>query len=188
VVEDDHSAGATGVPIHSVGETAADNTVHIHSFSKSHGPDLRNAALGGPRRVIDPIVRRRQLGPSWTSRLLQSILLTMLEDPETDDLIATAAGVYDDRRHALTTRLAELGVEAGPGVGLNVWVPVADEQRAVVALAAYGIGVAPGAPFHPGTNGRHHIRVSLGTLRGDIDRVAETIAAAARDLSAPADW
>lgn len=188
VIEDDHSAGAAGVPIHSVGETAADNTVHIHSFSKSHGPDLRIAAIGGPPGVIESIVRRRQLGPSWTSRLIQSILLAMLEDPGTDALVATAAEVYDRRRGALTERLAELGIEATPGVGLNVWVPVSDEQRAVVALAAYGIGVAPGAPFRPEPNGEHHLRVSLGTLRDDIPRVAETIATAARDPAAPSDW
>jgi DNA-binding transcriptional MocR family regulator len=188
VIEDDHSAGATGVPIHSLGVHVPDQVVHIHSFSKSHGPDLRIAALGGPRRVIEPVVRRRQLGPSWTSRLIQQILLTMLHDPETDALVANAAAIYSARRAELTTHLARHGTAATPGVGLNVWVPVADEQRAVVALAAYGIGVAPGGPFHVATPSEPHIRVSIGMLRHDIGRVAEMIAMAARDPQNHGDW
>ncbi len=188
VVEDDHSAGATGVPIHSVGRILPDQVVHIHSFSKSHGPDLRIAALGGPERIISQVVQRRQLGPSWTSRLIQQILLTMLQDPEAEAAVAHAAATYQKRREALHTSLASHGVHAVPGAGLNVWVPVADEQRAVVALAAYGIGVAPGAPFHPTPSDDHHIRVSIGTLRSDAAKVAETIASAARAPGIVTEW
>ena len=79
-------------------------------------------------------------------------------------------------------------MHAVPGAGLNVWVPVADEQRAVVALAAYGIGVAPGAPFHPTPSDDHHIRVSIGTLRSDAAKVAETIASAARAPGIVTEW
>ncbi len=181
IVEDDHSGAATGVEINSAGAIVADQVVHIRSFSKSHGPDLRIAALSGPARVIDPLVRRRQLGPSWTSRLIQQILLEMLNDDATEALVTDAATEYARRRSELTTHLAEHGVDAEPGVGLNMWVPVVDEQRAVVALAAYGIGVAPGSPFHVEPPDQHHIRVSIGTMRDDITRVAETIALAARD-------
>ncbi len=180
VVEDDHSAGATGVSIHSVGEHAPDHTVHIHSFSKSHGPDLRVAALGGPAKVIDNIVRRRQLGPSWTSRLIQEILLMMLTDPATEQLVAVAANTYRQRRVELGRLLAQRGVAVVPGVGLNMWIPVDDELRAVVALAAHGIGVAPGAPFRVDPTADQHIRVSIGSLGGDLERVASTIADASR--------
>jgi len=179
VVEDDHSAGATGVPINSVGEHAPDNTVHIHSFSKSHGPDLRIAALGGPVKVIDNIVRRRQLGPSWTSRLIQEILVTMLTDPTTEELVAKAAAAYRRRRDDLAGRLTDLGVSVQPGVGLNMWVAVDDELRAVVALAAHGIGVAPGGPFRVDPTTDQHIRISIGSLHRDLERVAKTIADAA---------
>ncbi len=180
VVEDDHSAGATGVPIHSVGEHVPDNTVHIHSFSKSHGPDLRVAALGGPARVIGNIVRRRQLGPSWTSRLIQEILLGMLTDPATEQLVAVAADTYRQRRVDLGRLLAQRGVPVVVGVGLNMWIPVDDELRAVVALAAHGIGVAPGAPFRVDPTTEQHIRVSIGSLDGDLERVVSTIADASR--------
>lgn len=182
LIEDDHSTGAAGVPIESVGEFLPERVVHIHSFSKSHGPDLRIAAIGGPGDVVGEIVRRRQLGPSWTSRLIQQILLEMLRDPATEELIEVAARTYEERRERLTALLADRGVEVTPGVGLNMWIRVADEQRAVVALAAHGIGVAPGRPFRVGDGGpdqRHHIRLSLGTLRSDYERVADTVALAA---------
>jgi DNA-binding transcriptional MocR family regulator len=183
VVEDDHSAGAAGVAAPSVGECVPERTLHIHSFSKSHGPDLRIAALGGPAAVIGNIVRRRQLGPSWTSRLIQQILLTMLTDPDIEALVEDAAETYRRRRQGLETLLAEHGVDVAPGVGLNLWIPVHDEQRAVVALAAHSVGVAPGRPFRVADTDAQHIRLSIGTLaEEDMPRVAAVVAevAAAR--------
>ena len=180
VVEDDHSGDATGTTLHSVGERVPDQVVHIHSFSKSHGPDLRVAAIGGPATVLDGVIRRRTLGPAWTSRLIQQILLVMLQDPEIEATVARAAASYAARRAALEEALANEGIEVGRGTGLNVWVPVDDEQRAVVALAAHGIGVAPGAPFRVGTPADHHVRVSIGTLPDDqVESTAATIAAVA---------
>jgi len=180
VVEDDHSGGASGARLWSVGEFVPTNVLHIHSFSKSHGPDLRIAALGGPAELIDKIVRRRQLGPAWTSRLIQQILLTMLTDPDTELLVEAAAACYLDRRNALVTALILPGVEAHPGVGLHVWIPVVDEQQAAVALAAQGIGVSPGRPFRVGPSDDQHIRLSLGGLSTDIMGVAATVGIAAR--------
>ena len=179
VVEDDHSGDATGTNLHSVGACIPDQVVHIHSFSKSHGPDLRIAAIGGPAAVLDDLVRRRTLGPAWTSRLIQQILLVMLQDAEIEATVARAASAYATRRATLEHELARGGVDITPGAGLNLWVPVEDEQRAVVALAAHGVGVAPGAPFRVAGND-HHIRVSLGTLPDErVESVAATIAAVA---------
>lgn len=180
VVEDDHSGDATGTELHSMGAALPDQVVHIHSFSKSHGPDLRVAAIGGPEAVLDGLVRRRTLGPAWTSRLIQQILLLMLRDPDIEQTVARAAAAYTARRTRFEDALAANGVGVGRGVGLNVWVPVEDEQRAVVALAAHGIGVAPGAPFRVGDAAGHHIRVSVGTLPDHrVDDAAATIAAVA---------
>ncbi len=179
-VEDDHSGDATGTEIHSVGVRLPDQVVHIHSFSKSHGPDLRVAAIGGPAAVLDGLVRRRTLGPAWTSRLIQQILLVMLQDPEIEATVGAAATAYSGRRAALEDALARGGVDVGRGTGLNLWVPVEDEQRAVVALAAHGVGVAPGAPFRVAEAEDHHVRVSLGTLPDDrVDSVAAIIASVA---------
>ncbi|MEZ5168840.1 MAG: hypothetical protein R2695_21025, partial [Acidimicrobiales bacterium] len=90
---------------------------------------------------------------------------------------------YARRQATLADHLAAEGVEVRAGAGLNMWIPVDDEQRAVVALAAHSIGAAPGAPFAVDSAMGPHIRVSVGALRPtDIARVAAVIAAAAAPL------
>jgi DNA-binding transcriptional MocR family regulator len=70
VIEDDSAGDIASAPAVSVGATLPDRTVHIRSFSKSHGPDLRLAALSGPSSIVDGLIERRLLGQGWTSRLL----------------------------------------------------------------------------------------------------------------------
>ncbi|MEO0493381.1 MAG: aminotransferase class I/II-fold pyridoxal phosphate-dependent enzyme [Actinomycetota bacterium] len=180
VIEDDHSGMVAGAPLHSLGVHRPDSTVHVHSFSKSHGPDLRLAAVGGPVEIIDAMVRRRQLGPSWTSRLLQRVLLGLLTDPAADASVEQAESAYLRRRNAFVDELRSAGVEVDAGrSGLNVWVPVDDERDAVVALAAAGIGAAPGEPFVVGRADDAHIRLTIS--RVDDPRVAaHAVARAAR--------
>lgn len=179
VIEDDHSGLVAGAPLHTTGSYRPTRTIHVHSFSKSHGPDLRLAAIGGPGEIIDAIVRRRQLGPSWTSRLLQHVLLGLLTDPEAERTVGDAQATYQQRRTALGAALRTHGVEvSATGSGLNLWVPVADERDALVALAAAGVGAAPGTPFLVEPDQHDHIRVTISAIE-DSDEVAATIAAAA---------
>ncbi len=179
VVEDDHSGQIAGSALHSLGEHLPGQTVHIHSFSKSHGPDLRLAAIGGPAQVLDPVIRRRHLGPSWTSRLLQRVLLELLSDPTAEAMVATATDVYTERRSSLVAMLTERGMAIGDGSGMNVWIPVADEQRAVVSLAAQGIGAAPGRPFMVEPTEQDYIRVTIAAAVEDYVDLADKIASAA---------
>lgn len=178
IVEDDHSGEIAGADLQSIGRHLPDQTVHIHSFSKSHGPDLRLAAIGGAASVLDPVIRRRHLGPSWTSRLLQRVLLELLRDPEAEEMVRAADRAYGERRAMLITELGSRGIEVGGRSGMNVWIPVADDQRAVVSLAAQGIGVAPGRPFVVEADDQDHIRVTIASMHDDFDLVAEKIAAA----------
>jgi DNA-binding transcriptional MocR family regulator len=67
VVEDDHSGDISCSPNVSIGTWLPHRTVRITSFSKSHGPDLRLAAVAGPHEVIGALVERRSLGPAWSS-------------------------------------------------------------------------------------------------------------------------
>lgn len=178
IVEDDHSGEISGVALHSIANHLRGRVLHVRSYSKTHGPDLRVAAVGGPAAALEPIVSRRRLGPSWTSRLTQRILLAMLTDPAIEASVATAAGIYAQRRAGLSAALTACGVIPAPGAGLNLWLDVADEQRAVVALAANGIGVAPGSPFRVGRN-PGNIRISLGAAGGDLGPLAQALAEAA---------
>lgn len=205
VVEDDHSGAIASTRDVSLGALLPDRVVHVRSYSKSHGPDLRIAAVGGPASVVDGLVTRRMLGPGWTSRLLQHVLVDLLTDGAALEAVAHARRVYYGRRKALRDALATRGIELETGDGINLWLPVHDERTALVRLEAAGIRVAPGTPFSsdgvaadgagsgPGEGdgvapgaGRAargatgpHVRVTVGLLRSEVDDVARALALAA---------
>lgn len=190
VVEDDHSGDiATGEDV-SIGAHLPLRTVHIRSYSKSHGPDLRIAAIGGPADVLDPLCARRLLGPAWTSRLLQAVLLDLLSDPAAVAAVTRARAAYAMRGLALRAGLAGLGVPSTPGDGINAWVQVADERAALVSLAAEGVKVAPGSPFRVGGGGPDHVRVTTGLLHeDDHDQFQQVLGALARAaVAVPGSW
>ncbi len=182
VVEDDHCGQISSARDVSLGTWLPDATVHVRSYSKSHGPDLRLAAVGGPARVLDALVARRMLGPGWTSRLLQHVLVDLLTDPAAVEAVAHARRVYFARRRALATALALFDVHVDGGDGINLWLPVHDERTALLRLEAAGIRAAPGTPFaanrDDATGG--HLRVTVGLLTADVAEVAQALALAAR--------
>ncbi len=180
IFEDDHSGDVSGTELHSLGTVIPDQVVHVRSFSKSHGPDFRLAAVGGASEAIALVEHRRMLGPSWTSRLLQKVLFTMLSDPDTEASVRAASGVYAARRSAAVGGLGERGVAVGGAHGLNMWVPVREEALAVPMLAAHGIGVARGRPFMLDSPNQEFIRITTSALDHNryetqeiLDRLAE---------------
>ena len=187
IVEDDHSGDiATGEDV-SIGRHLPDRTVHIRSFSKSHGPDLRIAAVGGSADVVDPLVSRRMLGPGWTSRLLQAVLVDLLTDPSAVAAVRRARSTYAMRSMAVRAGLAGEGIISTTGDGINAWVEVLDERAALITLAALGVRVSPGSPFmvSPGSDamgnpGAQHIRVTTGVLdEHDAEQLQHVISALA---------
>lgn len=182
VVEDDHSGDVASGELVSLGRWLPAQTVHVRSYSKSHGPDLRLAAVGGAGEVVDAVATRRLLGPGWSSRILQAVLLAMLQDPKTIAQIEAARATYAERRATFATALTIGGIHLGGSDGINAWVPVPDEQSTLVTLAAQGIGVAPGTPFNVRPDAGH-VRVTIGQVadtRGAIDRLAAQVAASAQ--------
>ncbi|MEV6276922.1 aminotransferase class I/II-fold pyridoxal phosphate-dependent enzyme [Nocardia sp. NPDC051832] len=165
VIEDDHSAGIATSALRSLGARLPRRTVHVRSYSKSHGADLRLAVAGGPADLLDPVVERRMLGAGWTSRLLQRVLLTMLGDAESVRAVTAARTEYRRRGTALRRALAAKGVALTRGDGINLWLPVADENAAMISLAAAGIKVAPGGPFEVGDHPvSDHLRLTVSPL------------------------
>ena len=179
VLEDDHSGAISSVQDVSLGSWLPGQVLHIRSFSKSHGPDLRIAGIGGPTELVDRIVSRRILGPGWTSRMLQTMLFDLLTDPEAIAEVDFARDSYRARQQRLSTALAGHGVQLPPGDGINTWLPVNDERAAIVQLAASGIRVAAGTPFQAVGSGAF-VRVTAGAVRDDFDSVAGNLAAASR--------
>ncbi len=197
VIEDDHSGMISTEGDVTLGTWLPAQVVHVRSFSKSHGPDLRIAAVGGPRDLIDRIAARRMLGPGWTSRMLQTILLDLLTDGTSLDAVADARRRYYTRQRALGDALRMRGVPVAPADGVNLWMPVVSERSALVQLAAAGIRVAAGTPFlAAAANGAdaagglrsrppgEFVRVTVGMVREGTDEVADALATAAQHLVA----
>jgi DNA-binding transcriptional MocR family regulator len=90
-----------------------------------------------------------------------------------------ARSTYAHRRHLVVEALNTAGVPVPPGDGLNIWLPVADEQSALISLASAGIAVAAGASFTPSPCAPH-LRVTVGLITVDHAAVAARLAAAAR--------
>ena len=179
IIEDDHSGDiAWSAPV-SIGVHLPDRTVHVRSFSKSHGPDLRLAAVGGSGTVISQLVERRLLGPGWSSRLLQSVLLEMLRDEATCRQVSDAREEYRRRRNALRVSLTDFDVAHSADDGINAWIAVEDERAALLSLAVRGVGVAPGSPFMLGRRDEQRVRVTIGLVSDDHDRLAADLADAA---------
>jgi DNA-binding transcriptional MocR family regulator len=170
---------ATTAPI-SLGTWLPDQTVHIRSFSKSHGPDLRLAAMSGPSHVMDGVRERRLLGQGWTSRLLQAVLLDLLTREESRMQIECARAAYAHRRSTMSYELSQLGLASADGDGLNLWLPVRDETAALLFLASRGIGAAAGTPFATKNSHSPHLRITVGLIVDDFARIAKELAEASR--------
>jgi DNA-binding transcriptional MocR family regulator len=184
VVEDDHSGDVASSDIVSIGAYLPKQTVHVRSFSKSHSPDLRIAAIGGAGEVIADVANRRLLGPGWTSRLLQHVLVELLRDPSTVDAVEHARHTYAERRKLLVSALDAEGVVTTGTDGINLWINVRDEQNALVTLASRNVGASPGTPFMVEPDGHEHLRLTVGLVRDGFEELAGLVAAAA----APPSW
>lgn len=179
VVEDDSAGAVASSPAISLGSWLPERTVHIRSFSKSHGPDLRLAAVSGPAAMIDALTERRLLGQGWTSRLLQALLLDLLTHAPAVAAVERARTSYAERRALLVQALADRDIEVGGQDGLNIWLPVRDEAAALVRLASRGIGAAAGSPFEVIRGGRPHLRITSGLVASQHRAIAAELADAA---------
>lgn len=176
IIEDDGIADISDAPRHSLGTRFPDRVIHILSFSKTLGPDLRIAVLSSSRAIVDQIQSYRSFSAGWTSRILQAATAWLLRDPATHETVVRAGNIYKDRRKALTQALRARDVLVDDGAGLCSWVPVASEPFAMVTLAARGIAVHPGAKFS--TTPSNFIRVATGNLTDRCEEVADGIALA----------
>ncbi|WP_207944421.1 aminotransferase class I/II-fold pyridoxal phosphate-dependent enzyme [Actinomadura rubrisoli] len=165
VIEDDGTGDVSSAPLVSIGAHLPDRTVLVRSYSKSHGPDLRIAVIGGAAEPVERVRVLRSFGTGWTSRILQDALAHLLTDPAAAETVARARRAYAERREALAAALAERGVPTGNRDGLMLWVPVADESEALVTLAAHGVAAAPGS--------RYQIRPSAPHVRVATSRLPE---------------
>jgi DNA-binding transcriptional MocR family regulator len=175
VLEDDHLGPVAGTPWHTL-VAGRERWAAVRSVSKWLGPDLRLAVLTGDETTLARVEGRQSLGPGWVSGLVQQLVARLWSDPRVMAGVERAAAAYAERRDALA---ALVGVPAPPS-GINLWLPVPDEDAAVGALLADGWAVAAGAPYRlsPGAA----IRITTAALLPDE---AARLAAAIERAVAP---
>ena len=182
VVEDD-SAGAISTAPGAQPRRAGcpEQTVHVRSFSKSHGPDLRLAALSGPAALLDPMRSSgASSGQGWTSRLLQRLLLDLL----TDERSPRPGG-----RVAAALRRAHRRGWPPPSTGTGSTSRARRPQHLGAGRRRDGGGVrlasarrraASGTPFDLGARRSGHIRVTTAAIDDGYDDLADLVVGAAR--------
>ncbi|WP_380184430.1 PLP-dependent aminotransferase family protein [Kalamiella sp. sgz302252] len=181
IIEDDGIGELSAQPLYSLGRWFPERTLHVRSFSKAYGPDLRLAVLSGPQQLVERIQSWRNFGASWTSRILQQAVAWLLQNESTQRQIAHARAVYRQRRRLLLGELEKKGIYLPDRDGLSICIPVQSEQFAMITLAARGIAVLPGERCRSG-NGQF-IRVSTAMLmEEDVGSIAEALALATGPL------
>ncbi|MEV7226362.1 MULTISPECIES: aminotransferase class I/II-fold pyridoxal phosphate-dependent enzyme [Polymorphospora] len=183
LIEDDHAGELASVPLAPLAG-ATRTWAFLRSVSKPYGPDLRLAVLAGDEATVARVAGRMRIGAGWVSTLLQRTVVRLWRDPATGRRITAARESYDRRRTALVTALAARGVPATGHTGINVWVPVPDETRAVTTLRDSGYAVAPGSLYRlasaPG------IRITVTPLDdADVPGLAAAVAAAVDSPTPP---
>ncbi|MEV4757625.1 aminotransferase class I/II-fold pyridoxal phosphate-dependent enzyme [Micromonospora sp. NPDC049559] len=178
LIEDDHAAELASVPLHSLAG-AVPNWAFVRSMSKPYGPDLRLAVLAGDAATVARVAGRMRVGAGWVSTVLQRLTLELWRDPGTAERIATARESYERRREGLRAALAGRGLPAYGRSGINLWVPVPDETRAVAALRDAGYAVAPGSLYRLAA--APALRISISGLPEErIEPLADALARAVR--------
>lgn len=176
VIEDDHAAELARVPPHPLAG-ATTGWAFVRSVSKPYGPDLRLAALAGDEDTVARVAGRMRVGSGWVSTVLQRLVVALWRDPAVAAGVAEAAASYERRRDALRAALLAHGLPAHGRTGINVWVPVPDETRAVAGLRDSGYAVAPGALYRLSTGPA--IRITVSPLdAADIEPLADAVARA----------
>jgi DNA-binding transcriptional MocR family regulator len=174
LIEDDHFAALSPFQAVTLASNDRSNWAIVRSVSKYIGPDLRVAfvnssvGLGKGASSITAFTHR------WVSNLLQKAVLAAVSSSGYEALIRKAAVAYKERRNFLLKALANVGVAAHGADGINVWIPVNDEQSVVRRLMEAGWIVRSGSIFR--LQAPEAIRVTTSTCtETDARELAELL-------------
>ncbi len=177
ILENDGVGDVADAPRISLGQRFPDRVIHILSYSKALGPDLRLAVLSASAVIVEQIQSYRGFSAGWTSRILQAAGAWLLNDEETAIQLAETRLTYRRRRERLAAELGKLGIHVDAGHGLAIFVPVHDGAETAARLAAVGISVEPGEKFS--TRPLAGIRVATSCMdENEAKRVAYAITSA----------
>lgn len=179
IIEDDHYSLLAQHPYESLISATHQRFALVRSVSKFLGPDMCLAIAGTDRTTAERLAMRLSPGTTWVSHLLQRLAVTLLSDSDARQQIADAGAHYAARNDAFATRLAERGLAATAGDGLNLWVRLPVPARlAAERLMRRGWLARTGDEFaiEPAESSRH-LRLTVHDL------AEEEIAALIEDLA-----
>lgn len=173
IIEDDGLSDLAPVAPQSLGSRFPDRTVHILSFAKTLGPDLRLAVMSGSPALLEQVRAFRSFNSGWTSRILQSAAAWLLRDPRTADIVHHARETYTRRCAALQDAALANGLRHDFGCGLSTWLPVTSETFAMITLAAHGIAALPGGRLSVLQG--NHVRLATGIVDSNQEKIARAL-------------
>ncbi len=173
VIEDDHAGPVAGVPVHYLDHDRR-RWVVVRSVAKTLGPDYRLALVVGDEQTLDRIEGRMQMGAGWVSHFLQRIVASLLSDPAAQKKMKSAAAAYTSRRNRLVAALAKQGIASTASSGFQVWIPVTEEEPAIVALRDKGYAIRGASGYRIAS--APAVRVTISALTNNqIDEIAELL-------------
>ena len=135
---------------------ARPQTVLVRSFSKTHGPDLRLAAIGGPARWSTRSSSGATSGRAGAAGSCSRSCSTCSPTSRRGRSWRTRRRRTPPGRRRWPTPSRNAGSSYPGRDGINVWVPVAEQGAALLHLAAAGVRAASGDPFWISTPDRPH--------------------------------
>lgn len=162
LIEDDHFAPLS--PFNPVTLVSGDrpNWAIIRSVSKYVGPDLRLAFVNSSDGLAKKISGLAAFSYRWVSSVLQAAVLSTVTSKDYARIIRDAAQAYSARRRYLLDALNNADIKAHGEDGINVWIPVTDEQAIARRLMEAGWIVRAGDIFR--LESSQAIRVTVSTM------------------------
>ncbi|GAA1488921.1 aminotransferase class I/II-fold pyridoxal phosphate-dependent enzyme [Brachybacterium sacelli] len=184
VVQDDYFSFLSRRPFFSIIGPEHRRWALIRSVSKFAGPDMCLAVTASDPDTAARLALRLSPGTTWVSHLLQRLTHGVMTDAGALALIEQAGAHYAERNTAFAERLADHGLEAPPGDGLSLWVPVPVPARDVAErLMRRGWLVRTGDEFRlePTDEPSRHLRLTVHDLDQQAARTLASDLAAAVD-------
>lgn len=185
VLEDDYFAELAAARPGSLSKDKRlrDRVVHVRSFSKSIGPDLRTAVAYVGASLRSAFLEERSYADGWTSVFAQRTLAAVLANPELDARLTEAADQYRGNRDAaidrMSRRLDASSLPSQETEGLHIWLRLPSGARSggvVEEVAGQGVLIADGEPFFLVPGHRDFVRINVGAAEpGHIAQISEAI-------------
>ena len=173
--------------------------IRVNSFSKMLAPGLRLGWVSAVRPIVEQLALIKQQVDPHTQNLAQLVVCELVARGVFDRHVATLKTEHRRRRDAMTHALrqhvpAPMLQFAVPEGGMYLWCQLPAHVRAADVrdhARRESVELVTGEPFYVDQGGAHQLRIcftSEPTTRADkaARTIARSLAAAAREASAPA--